>query len=168
MSTPDDKAPGMRRSVRILLVSSLALNLLVAGLVVGAMVSHRFDDRGKPPRVSQVGGPLTAALTREDRREMGRYVRKTLRAERPSRDSVDAEFASFIAALTAEPYDAGAVRGAIERQMQLVLRRADLGVEALLTRLNEMSVQERAAYGERLQEILKRGSKKKRKDKDKE
>ncbi|UYV36258.1 periplasmic heavy metal sensor [Rhodobacteraceae bacterium D3-12] len=168
MSDAAVKAPAMRRSVRILLISSLAVNLLVAGLFVGAMVSNRFDDRGRPSRASQVGGPLTAALSHEDRREIGRSVRKTLRAERPSRDSVEAEFAGFIAALTAEPYDAEAVREAIDRQMQMVVRRTNLGIEALLAQLNEMSVEERAAYSERLKEVLKREPKKKRKSKDKD
>lgn len=164
MSDGNMKAPGMRRGVRILLFASLAVNLLVAGLVIGAMVSHRFDGHGKRPRFSQAGGPLTAALTREDRRAVGRNVRKTLRAERPSKETIMEEFSNVIRALKQSPYEPQAVRAAVERQMQYMVRRADLSVEALLTRLNEMSAEERAAYAGRLQEVLERGPRKKRKD----
>jgi uncharacterized membrane protein len=157
MSDAASKTPKMRRGVRILLFASLALNLLVVGLVFGAFVSHRYEDRRGPPRMEQVGGPLAAALSRQDRRKVGREMRRIYRAERASQDDIGAGFSEVITALTMVPYDSVAARMAVERQVHTITRRVDLGVDILLKRFDEMSDSERAAYTERLKEVLKRG-----------
>lgn len=160
MSSANTEKKPMGRKLRVLLFASLALNLLIAGLVIGAWASHEFDGRKKRPKYEQVGGPLVSALSRKDRREVGRAIRKTLREERPSKADFKAEFAKVIAALTADPYEQDAVRDAVQGQMQIVVRRADVSVEALLRHFETMSVQERAEYAERLQAVLDRGPRK--------
>lgn len=157
MSEETSKKPKMRRGVRILLFASLAINLLVVGLVVGAMASHRYEDRRHPPRLERAGGPLTAALSRQDRRAVGRELREAYREKRPSRESIKAEFGAVITALQSDPYDPASVRAAVAQQMQRITRRADVGMDILLKRFDQMSVAERAAYAERLQKVLERG-----------
>lgn len=149
--------PAMRRGLRILLFVSLALNLLVAGLVIGAVAHQAGGSRSHPPRVERPGGPMVAALTRADRIAIGKALREADRAGRPSRDELRAEYDAVIAALTTVPYEPETVRAAVERQTQGFSRRADLGRDLLLERLAEMSDEERAAFAMRLREVLERG-----------
>lgn len=146
----------MRRGVRILLFASLALNLLVAGLVVGAVVAHRVGDSHRPPRIDQVGGPMTRALSQDDRRAIGKALREAYRDRRPARSEIRAEFDRVIAALQTSPYDPSAVRDSLERQMTGVQEGARIGRELLLQRLESMTDDERAAYATRLREELSR------------
>ena len=159
MSEIETRAPRMRGSLRVVLFASLALNLLVVGLVLGAVVSHRSDERQRSPRVEQAGGLLATALTRRDRREVGREMRKSFRAGQFSRGDIRADFVAVTGALTAEPYDPAAVRATVTTLMQKVSRRSDAGMAILLRKFDEMSADERAAYARRLGEVLERRSK---------
>lgn len=156
MSETRQDTPKMRRGVRVLLFASLAVNLLVAGLVVGAVVSHRTGDSHRPPRIDQVGGPMARALSREDRRALGREMREAQGDRRGTRAEIRAEFDKMIVALEASPYDSAVVRESLERQMQGIEQGAQLGFELLLQRLDAMSDAERAAYAARLREELTR------------
>lgn len=158
------EAPGMKRSLQVLLFASLALNLLVVGLVLGAAFSHRADDDHRHrSHVSQPGGPLAAALERRDRRAVGRELRQAIGAERAAQGSARSSYGNVIAVLTATPYDADAMRAAVTAQMQPAIRRVELGVDILLDRLDGMTPAERAAYAERLQEVLERAPARRRK-----
>ena len=156
MSETGQSPQKMRRGVRVLLFASLAVNLLVAGLVVGAIVAHRVGDDHRPPRIDQVGGPMTRALSQQDRRTIGKALREAYRDGRPSRSEIRAEFDRVIAALQASPYDPSVVRSSLERQMQGIEEGARIGRELLLQRLESMSDEERAAYAQRLREELSR------------
>lgn len=157
MSDTVDPKPRTRRSVMVLLFVSLALNLLVAGLVVGAVVGHRLDRENHPPRLDRAGGPMTAALSFADRRAIGKALRQASRESRPSRAEIRAEYRVVITALTKVPYDPEAVRAAVDRQMKALNARAELGKDLLLTRLEQMSDAERAAFAKRLEDVLERG-----------
>lgn len=150
------KSPGIKRSLRVLLVVSLALNLLVVGAVLGIGVTHRGDDRPHSSRASHPGGLLTAALERQDRHAVGQELRNAMREERVARGDSGNDFSAVISALTATPYDPEVTREAVEMQMQQVTRRVDLGVDILLERFNAMNAADRAAYVERLQKVLER------------
>jgi uncharacterized membrane protein len=149
-------APRMRRGVRIVLFASLALNLLVAGLVLGAVLTHRDRPDRHPPRFDQVAGPMSRAMSHEDRRAIGQAMRQAFREERPTREAVKAEYDRVIAALETVPFDSQAVRESVERQMAATDRRMRLGREVLLNRIEAMSDGERAAFAARLREELSR------------
>ena len=151
------QAPGMKRRLRVLLFASLALNLLVGGMVLGAVLSHQSDDRHRSPRMSQPGGPLTAALSMEDRRDVGRELRRAIRAERAIQGDTLTEFDSVIAALNSEPYDSNELKRALEAHFQWAERRMERGVDILLKQFDEMSEEGRSAYAERLKEVLANG-----------
>lgn len=162
--TPAERGkPGMRRGVKILLFASLALNLAVAGVVIGAVVKHRFDGDDRRPRIEGPGGPLTRALSREDRREIGKALRAEFGAMRPSRDKIRADYDRVIAALRAEPYDAATVRAVVSEQSEAMDARMRAGQAQLLKRLDEMTPDERARFAGRLEEVLDRGIDKHRK-----
>ena len=90
-----------RRIWQIVLVCSLALNLAVAGVVVGSFASGRLGEG--PPRSFDLGlGPISRALAPQERREVGRSLR---------RDSVMRDFdlrgrvSGMVRALKADPFE---------------------------------------------------------------
>lgn len=144
----------MSRGLRVLLFASLALNLLVVGLAIGAGLAMRHAVLPGAPGFDRPGGLLAAALSREDRRAIGRALFRTGALRRPGPDEIRAEYAPVIEALKAVPYDGAAVRAAIDHQLAAAGARAELGRDMLLERLSAMSDAERAAYAERLQDLL--------------
>lgn len=152
-----DQTPKPRLWLRILLFVSLAANLLVVGLVVG-LAFHRDDDnkRRHPPRPDQIGGPLTHALSPEDRREIGRAIWQEYRADRPNRDSFRAEYDAVLDALRSVPFDRTVVEQSLQRQIDFATQRQRIGQRILLERLTTMSDDERAAFADRLEEGMRR------------
>jgi uncharacterized membrane protein len=149
-------APGMSRGVRWLLIASLGLNLLVAGVVVGNMVAGPMG--GRPPAVELALGPFARALEPQDRRAIARdlFDRADLRGM--GRNERRADLAELAAALRAEPFDRDAVSAIMVRQRDKV-RGLETAVEgAVLDRLAAMTAEERAGFAERLEaEIGHRG-----------
>jgi uncharacterized membrane protein len=160
MASTDPGGPAPRsgggRALRIALAVSLALNLAVAGVVGGTLLAGV----GHPPRpvVRDLGfGPFGQALSADDRAAL----RAAFEAEAPDmrrmRREVRADLARLLAALRAEPFDAAALRAALEAQGAHARERLDLGQRLLADRLIAMSVAERQAYADRLQAAQARG-----------
>lgn len=150
------KQGGMRPWLKVLLFTSLALNLAVAGVMVGAALKYGHRNGHHPPRLDMVVGPYTHALGDRDRREIGRQLREEYSQSRPSREMIRAEFALVLAALRATPYDATQVQEILMRQLQAGSERQELGQRLLIQRLGDMSNAERAAFADRLEEGLNR------------
>jgi uncharacterized membrane protein len=146
--------------IKIALVVSLAVNLLVAGLVVGAMVRHDRDDRGMReddvPR-EFVRSPFLGALDREDRRAVGRELMREEGSLRENRAELRARFERLLVAIRAEPFDRGAIEAILDEQRAAGARRLELAEEAVLDRLSAMTPEARAAYADRLDRSLRRG-----------
>lgn len=147
----DRNPPRMRPWLRVLLGVSLALNLAVAGLVVGAMI--RFGGPGgmRPPM--PLGAMLYHELPRDDRRALREEIHGA-RAHRAERRRAD--FRELDAALRAVPFDRARVADVLAAQSA---RHKDLEQEmraAWLRRVAAMSEAERAAYADRLAEALTR------------
>jgi len=157
MNEQVSQAQGVKRKLRVLLFASLALNLLIVGMVLGAVFSHQSEDRHRSPRMSQPGGALTAALSREDRRDVGRELRKAIRAERAIQDDRQIVFDRIIAALNSEPYDPNELRQAVEAHFKWAEHRVELGVDILVKQFDNMSEESRLTYAERLKEVLASG-----------
>lgn len=158
MNAETQKKPTMRRSTRILLVGSLAVNLLVAGLVVGAVVAHWQGDDG--PRRSDIGfaSPYTKALSHADRRAIGKAIRKHHRKAGENRAVIARQYQEVVTLLRAPSLDVPAVRGILAQQRQTAGSRHETAQLLWLDRLEQMTDAERGAYAERLQEILSRGA----------
>lgn len=146
------------RWMKVVLVISLAVNLAVAGVVVGAALRHGPWGGGGHHRVAaeRIGSAYVRALSREDRRAIWRAMHAQDGPEASPRRSerVRAEIAPMLRALRATPYDPQAVREIMERQMQAGRARQKAGQRHIQERLAEMTAQERAAYADRLQEAL--------------
>jgi hypothetical protein len=148
----DRKPPRMRPWLRVLLGLSLALNLGVAGLAVGAAI--RFGD--KPERI-RPPMPLGALMFKELPREDRKLLRDRDRDSREDREARRrAEAAELDAALRAVPFDPAPLEAFIDRDAARQAEFADAMRDAWLTRVKAMTEVERAQYADRLQEALKR------------
>jgi uncharacterized membrane protein len=140
---------------RIVLFASLALNLLVAGLVGGAILRHdRYGD-GAPLR--DLGyGPFGAALSMSDRHVLTRELVGRAGDLRVNRDDIRRQFAEMLAALRAKPFDPGALQALVGQQRSKLEERQAIGQQLLLERIEAMSDDERAAFADRLERNLRR------------
>lgn len=154
--------PRMRPWLRVLLGVSLALNLLIVGLVAGAMMRFGGPDGMRPPPRS-----LGAALYRE----LPRDARKTIRAAMTSgpdglalhrRDGVR----EIAEALRTEPFDPVALAAALDARARAQAAWLSSVQAAWLDEVKAMSATERAAYAERLEDALNRPHRRKRDRKD--
>ncbi len=147
MSRPLATAP---RAWRVVLVVSLALNLCVAGVVVGAA----FDRRG--PGHDHLRGPaggIVRALPEADREAV---IDRLRGMPRQGRDERQAGFERLLAAIRAEPFDRGAVERLLAEQRKRGGARFARVEEAILDRLAVMSPEARAGFAERLAEGARR------------
>ncbi|MBC2837094.1 periplasmic heavy metal sensor [Gemmobacter straminiformis] len=143
------------RGVRIALAVSVALNLLIVGLVAGAVL------RDGGPRGRMMGeldfGPFTEALTREDRDALRQAFVERMPDMRDMRRQMRTDFAALLAALRAEPFDPAALREVMANQSSRMQERLQIGQSLMLERLEAMSPEARAAFADRLEERLRHG-----------
>lgn len=157
---PTPPAPNGRPRlwIRLILFASLALNLLVAGVVAGTLLT---SDKREDRRTDKGLGKLSyvRALSQEDRRELGAQLRnKFQKSGRLSRDP--ARFDAAIALLLADPFDQAAFAEVLEAQFTSAEARHRMGREALSQYLAQMSLEDRKAYVARLRDILEKRRKK--------
>lgn len=160
----DDKAPsttapppngaGAPRWMKVLLVVSLALNLLVLGAVFGAAVTGAGKWRGP----GGPGGPgaLTHALNEADRKALKRQMMRGLMADRDKGQAYRDAMSELLGLLRAPAYDAEAVARGIGQVRSVFEARFDMGQALLVNRLGDMSAEERAAYADRLEAAVER------------
>ena len=168
MTTETPAKPGMKRWLRVVLVLSLAVNFVVIGLVGGAAL--HFGRSGPPPHISDRGGVLIfKALEREDRREIGKSIRKSYREYAKTVGKEKAQYKTIADAIEADPMDVDALRQASAAIDDRMTQRRVIARDAWLEKVSSMTVDERKAYAARLREILdnpkkshKHGSKKDR------
>jgi len=108
-----------RRWLGILLTLSLAINLLIAGAVAGALWMRSGHDGPGHPRSGMVGGPLTRALEPEARREIGRALRAVRAEAGGSRAARVASMDRILEELTRVPFEPEALDAAGLRQERL-------------------------------------------------
>lgn len=143
------------RWIKVVLVLSLALNLLIAGLVLGALVSGKGGERPRSER-DMAGLPFLRALEPADRRAVLADLRRDAGSFRENRRETRARFASLLEALRAETFDREAVKVLLDEQRGIAVARQNTGERIILDRVVSMSVAERRAYADRLEQSLKR------------
>lgn len=159
-NTPTGKGTG--RTFKALLVLSLALNLAVAGVVAGAVWrSGGWDGGGKrPPALSAFGAPYMLALPREDRRQILVKVRSDLRRGITDRSKRRAQYTEVLTALQAQPFDGSRLAQAVAVQAENTITVQKTAEAAWLELVSEMTDEERVAYARAVEEILRRGPRK--------
>lgn len=129
-----------------LLIASLAFNLLLVGLIGGAMVSHRFGRHHE----SAFGDPGLRGFMRalpKDRREVLRasseQARQTLR---PLRQAVQRARADVDAAMSAVPFDAPRAEKALNDLVAAEATARRAGTTVLVNAVSQMTDQERTHF----------------------
>ncbi len=153
---PVTTVPATSRGVKIALALSVALNLAVAGLAVGAWLGHG-PRQGMPRDMSF--GPFSEALDDTDRKAIRRALLERLGEFREQREAARAEFETLLATLRADPFDPEALKAALAALEARNAERLELGRTLIETRLIEMSPEERADFADRLEKGLRKGGK---------
>ncbi|MEY4871132.1 MAG: hypothetical protein RLZZ563_462 [Pseudomonadota bacterium] len=143
------------RGLRVALAVSVALNLLILGLVAGAVLRDG-GPHGRMVRDLDFG-PFTEALTPEDRDALRRDFLRQAPDLRDMRRQMRDDFATLLEALRAEPFDVEALRGVVANQGDRMAARLELGQDLMLARIAAMTPAERAAFADRLERRLERG-----------
>ncbi len=147
-----------RRWLMPLLIVSLGVNLLIAGMVAGSWLSPdgpRNRDEGSRAIRGVLGEPFFRALPADQRRQMAREVMGDRERFREGREALRARFESFLTALRAESFDRAELQRLLAEQRKAAVRRQDFGEALLLDRLEAMTQAERVAYADALEDRLK-------------
>ena len=138
--------------VRSALIASLGVNILIAGMVGGAVLRGGPPDGYHPAREVAVFGlrPYARALDKDGRKAL----RKALRAGRgdfsAGHKAMSAHLAALADALKADPFDASAVEAELARQAKSVFANVAFGQKLLLDQIRGMSDERRHALAEKL------------------
>jgi len=151
--------PGAGRGLKLALVLSLAANLLVVGLVAGAGLSRLHGhDYHHPPGGEPVDyGPYARALSPAGRDKLRAAFRDRRPEFRANREALRAGFGELLAALRATPYDPARAAAVLEAQQGRVEAQTALVRGLLLDHLASLSDAERAAFADRLEDVLRHG-----------
>lgn len=139
-----------RRWLGAALVASLALNLFFAGLLAGGPLFRGGPPDGSPAAERLMPSPrLFAEVLGSER---GREVLREMRAQAPDLRSrfraMRETRLAVAAAMRAEPYDAAAVRSALEDMRAAHLELTRTIQTPLVGALERMTVQERARFAD--------------------
>ena len=146
--------------MRWVLVISLALNLLIVGAAAGWMLKGGKHGRHHPSRLDHIGGPMTRALSHEDRHAIRSEMRKAFRKENGPRAQQRALIRQIVEELRKDPFNPEVVAAHMTSQRDILNQRLSLGQSLLLDRLSAMDTAERSEFADRLEDNMKRKHKK--------
>ncbi|MCW1951168.1 MAG: periplasmic heavy metal sensor [Octadecabacter sp.] len=143
------------RLQRGLLIASLALNLLVVGVVAGAVFNG--GGPGGPQRIDLTVGPLTRAMDGERRDAVRDALRESGAFQRRDRSAIREDMQVLLATLRADVFDEAAFREALSRQRARLQSGQSAVLEAVTAQIEDMGPEERAAFADRLEAQARRG-----------
>lgn len=148
---------------RVILFGSLAVNLMVAGLVIGAVLrghdgGDRHHKRDHNPVLRQLGfGPFVQALPDAGKQALTQSILREAGSFRENRKKLREKFEAILTTLRADPYDPSELERLLTEQRQRLTERQALGQSLLLEQLAGMSAAERLSYADALDKALRRG-----------
>jgi uncharacterized membrane protein len=149
---PAPPRPG--RGLKIALALSVALNLGVAGLALGAWLKEGPGGRGLPRELSF--GPFDQAFLPEDRAALRRDLIARAPEIRTTRAEMRAELQAVLQALRARPYDPAALTRALAAIETRYAGRLALGRSLIEARLQALDDAGRQAFADRLEDGLRK------------
>ncbi len=144
---PVSAQPAHRASwLNILLVTSLALNLFVLGVIAADRLNRRVREQAFGPQLTQLM-PLKflRGLDGDRRREIVGLVRNHRLAIREGREELKTRALAIADALAAEPYDAAALTAAVDEFGRASNRMVDQGLGIAAEVLGDLTQGERVA-----------------------
>lgn len=150
------------RWVRLVLFTSLALNLAVAGVIGGAALGG-FGHKRAEFVARDIGfGIFGEALTKEDRIAIRRSYGQAKKDMQRDRQQMRDDLVAMLVALRAEPFEVGVLEQMLDTGAARIAERQALGQTLLLERIDAMTGAERAALADRLEDTVARKSKRDR------
>lgn len=159
---PNPPSQGKRhvspRLLRAALAVSVALNLAVAGIVVGSLF-HKDGARGPAAMTRDLGfGPFNEALSPQDRRALREWLQQRAPELRTANAQRRADLVALQAALRADPLVPEDLTRALDTMRARLEGQLTLGHQALGAVILAMPAGERLALAERLERGLRRGA----------
>ena len=145
------------KSLRWVLVASLALNFAVGGVMLGSFL--RGGPEGRDMARDMGFGPYDAALLAQDRDALRAALRTKSRDLRSNRAMAGADLVAVVNSLRATPFDPAALDAAMTAQQDHLAERMKLGTDAMHAFLTSLTPQERLAFADRLEDRLLHGPK---------
>ena len=156
MSDAANTPPVTSKTIRLALIASLAVNLAVAGLALGAYLHYGPNGRGEVVR--DLGfGTYDDALRPQDREALKQAMRAKSGAVKETRAQVTADATAVIAALRATPFDPKALDAALSGQQDHLSARMKLGNDTMRDFLTNLAPQDRLDFAARLEHHLQHG-----------
>lgn len=138
--------PGLSTGLRVVFGVSLALNLLVIGLLAGAAL--RFaDTEGRRPLPHSLGTAMYREMPREDREILRKNAQRRAEQSRKFRIS---EATAIADALRTSPFDRNALQEVLDKQAEQRIGWQKMTQTVWLNRISRMSVEDRTEYADRL------------------
>lgn len=150
MADKEKPGQGMRTWVKVLLVSSLALNLMFVGLACGLALRVGGGKDGRPP---SVGAALYRAMPEADRRALRKEVRRSHDRE-AERARHRGDLLAVAETLRAAPFDRAALETLVRAHLMARPHGLDQARMAWIGRVAAMTDAERAAYADRVVEVF--------------
>ncbi len=147
--------PGAGRGVKVALILSLALNLAIGGLVVGAALGGHRVRPGMMMGPDVGFGPLTGGLTREDRRALRQRFEMAAPDFHGERSANAADFRALAGLLRADPFDPAAAEAILARQGERMRERLGQGRKVFLDYIASLTPAARVALADRIERQLK-------------
>jgi len=146
------------RWVKPLLVVSLAVNLIVAGLIGGAMLRGGPPEQMHPDRsVSALGLRLyLRALPADQRRQIAKDARARRGEFKLGPKLIRAHMRALAAAVEAEPFDPETLRVVLSAQSASVAGNMAIGQDILIDRIAAMTEAERKEFAAALRKPPRR------------
>lgn len=154
---PTTAPPRPGRGLRIALAVSLALNLGVAGLVVGSFLHGGPGGRGDPMVRDMGFGPFDEALRPEDRAALRKSLVQHAGDLRAARREMQADASAILTALRADPFDPAGLTSALAAQEQHLADRLRLGSGLIRDFLVALPPQDRLDFADRLEGRMRHG-----------
>ncbi|APO87104.1 periplasmic heavy metal sensor [Marivivens sp. JLT3646] len=153
--TTDIPKSRMRLGLRILLIASLALNVMIVGVVAGGIMKGRSP--GPFGGFDMTIGPFAEALGDDDRRAIRAELRDRRDIRPPRYEDRIAAMEGFLDSVRAENFDPSAIEAMFAEQRARASNAMEAGQQALLNRITAMDNDERARFAERLERELRHG-----------
>jgi len=102
------------------------------------------------------GSVYIRALTREDRRKLGKEMREKHAAQSSTRDNLDVRFEDALRLLRSDSFDVAAFTDVMEQHSAISNSRQSDARMMLVNHISVMSLEERSAYADRLEAALNR------------
>jgi uncharacterized membrane protein len=144
-----------QRIQRIVLIGSLALNLLIIGVATGVALNGGKPGAGQ--RFDLTVNPLTRAMEGARSDAVRDALRNSGAFEHDDRSDMRRDMNALLATLRADEFDEVAFRTVLMRQRDRFRSGQETVLGAVSAQIDDMSAGERAAFADRLEEQMRRG-----------